>query len=231
MSPKKLPRLPPTSVVLIKGELSKDDLNTFNAMLTELDYMLTQASRVFRDSSYGGRHGQMLALDAACTFMERFALLRSKGLTTPLQVLKNALIALDSNNVQPCLKPKPKKGRATASMMNTIVRMRAIHSTEQLTRLGLAAPEADKAVARTLAKAGFKAGRGAGHITDRTIRGWREAAAADVSNDELLSAALSVVREDERNDPLFKLPKEQAISRINARLSNVISAWRGSDLS
>ena len=151
---------------------------TFNALYKGLD----EAKQLFESGRNNGRDGVIHAVESVLKFLEKSGPIRSHGLHVPLAALFNALMNLDDGVVLPILKKARRTGRGRASATRESIKGAVAFTVHGLHATGLQMPAAHKLVASALQKQEVKAERGRDQgVTARTVRGWCEDVAADVS--------------------------------------------------
>ena len=151
---------------------------TFNALYKGLD----EARQLFENGRNNGRDGVIHAVECVLKLLEKSDPIRSHGLHAPLVALFDALMNLDDGVVRPILKKAQRPGRGRASAMRESIKGTAAFTVHALRETGLQMRAAQASVARCLQKEGVTAERGrARRIAARTVRGWCEDVAADVS--------------------------------------------------
>jgi hypothetical protein len=152
-----------------------------DAPLPALVEGLREAERLFLAGEHGGREGAIHALETVVKFLLRVPDVAEKSLQAPLAALLSALMNLDNGARPAMLKPKSSPGRARASALADGAIGSAVFTVNRLRRTGLSAPEAHREVAAIVRETGVTASRGRDRaVTERTVRGWCEAADADI---------------------------------------------------
>jgi hypothetical protein len=161
-------------------QITAADLETLNAGLRYFFSDLHRASNLFHQSGDSGRRGAIKALAAAWRLIALFKQPFAQLLHVPILHLQDALVALDGNTVSPMLRPLRRSGRGSSTGIYAALRGCVAGTVERLVRAGLEPRQARDQVAKALVKLGVRPERGKGPTTERTIRGWCEAIAADV---------------------------------------------------
>ena len=161
---------------------SVEQLTAIEAAFNALYEGLVEAKQLFDNGRNEGREGAIHAVETVLKFLEKSGPIRSHGLHVPLAALFNALMNLDDGVVLPILKKARRTGRGRASAMRESIKGAVAFTVHGLHATGLQMPAAHKLVASALQKQEVKAERGRDQgVTARTVRGWCEDVAADVS--------------------------------------------------
>jgi hypothetical protein len=161
---------------------SVEDLAALAEAFNALYKGLIEAKQMFDGGRNGGREGAIHAVETVLKFLEKSGPIRSHGLHVPLAALFNALMNLDDGVVLPILKKARRTGRGRASATRESIKGAVAFTVHGLHATGLQMPAAHKLVASALQKQEVKAERGRDQgVTARTVRGWCEDVAADVS--------------------------------------------------
>jgi hypothetical protein len=151
-----------------------------SSALDQLFVALEAALKVHVSDARHGRAGMILALEAVSKFINSVPKAKRKRLDWPLLNIRAALIELDDGNTSIVLAPNKRNGgRTSEGRTRAALQVAAVRVAKAIVEVGYPTLEADKLVARELEKAGFKAGRGIGHVTPRTIRTWRNRASTE----------------------------------------------------
>jgi hypothetical protein len=156
------------------------DLEKLNTGLGFFFSYLRNASEIFHRSEDQGRHGAIIALDAAWRLVALFKQPFSENLFLPLLHLRDALGKLDEGTVASMLKPVRHRGRTTSTGARAALRGHAAGTVQRLVEAGLSLKDARALVAKALNELGVRPERGSGQTTARTVRTWCEEVAADV---------------------------------------------------
>jgi hypothetical protein len=161
--------------------LTARDLETLNAALRFFFADLRHAWKLFQESKEGqGRAGAIWALGAMWRLIALFQQPFADNLHVPILRLQDALRALNDNEVEPMLKPLPRRGRAQSTGSRAALRGCTAGAVARLMQAGVTKPEACAQVAKVLTVLGVRPERGRGQITATTVRHWCDAVAADV---------------------------------------------------
>jgi hypothetical protein len=164
------------------GSASKQQLAAIEDAFNALYAGLVEAKRLFEEGSNGGREGAIHAIESVLKFLECSTAVQSYGLHAPLVALFDAMMNLDNGVVRPILQRVPHSGRSRASAVRESIKGAIAFTVDRLCTTGLPVTSARKLVARTLKEVVLTAERGRHPtVTERTIRGWCEDVAADVS--------------------------------------------------
>jgi hypothetical protein len=204
---------------------SKAQLAAIESAFNNLYAGLVEAKRRFETGSNGGREGAIHAIESVLKFLEGSAVVRSNGLHAPLVALFDSLMNLDDGVVRPILQKVPHSGRGRASAMRESIKGTVAFTVDRLCASGLPIARARKLVARTLKEVGLDAERGRHPaVTERTIRGWCEDVAADVSRKGEAAQTFARLQADvslaNGSDP------PSVRRELLARLSNLICGTR-----
>jgi hypothetical protein len=164
--------------------------------LNTLSQDLEEANRLFHTGQNGGREGTIHAVEAVTRYLMTTPQLVGK--LSVLPVLQSALMSLDDGHTEPLLKATTKTGRARAGAIRECVVGNAVFTVQRLERTGMLTSQALAAVAAELNQVGIVTSRGRyTRVTARTVRGWRERVAQDVSGVAATTVGLleSIVRE------------------------------------
>jgi hypothetical protein len=196
--------------------------NAFNKLYAGL----VNAKQLFESGHNNGREGAILALESVLKFLETSTVVQLYALHAPLAVLFDALMNLDDGVVRPILQTVPRSGRGSASAMRESIKGVVAFTVHRLCTTGVPAADARKFVARTLKEVGLSAERGRyPAVTERTIRGWCEDVAADVSRRR---EAAQTFDELQRDIPLASGSDPTPIRRdLLAQLRELICRTRG----
>ena len=179
------------------GAPSKEQLAAIEGAFNKLYAGLVEAKRLFETGSYGGREGAIHAIESVLKFLELSTVVRFHGLHAPLVTLFDALMNLDDGVVRPILQRVPHSGRSRASAMRESIKGAVAFTVYRLRATGLPATSARRLVARTLKEVGLTAERGKHPaVTERTIRGWYEDVAADVSRKREATQTFAMLQAD-----------------------------------
>jgi hypothetical protein len=159
----------------------------------ELFSKLRQAAELRREAKH--RPAAIGAVRAISQFLARFE--GDTTMTTSFLSLESALLALDKGVVEPLLEHTRSPGRGWNSMDREFVIGAAVITVQHLRWAGLTASQAHSAVAHTLHKAGFRAGRGSRPVEPRTVRHWCAQVAEDVGRHTLLARFVNEILLDE----------------------------------
>jgi hypothetical protein len=184
------------------GGPTKEQLVPIEAAFNELYKGLVEAKQLFDQTNE--REAAIHALECVLKFLEKSSKVQSYGLHAPLVALFDALMSLDDGEVRPILKKALRTGRGRASALRDSIKGAAAFTVKALHATGLPMPAAYKQVARLLQKAGVTAERGRYQgITVRTVRGWCEDVAADVSRQGEAAQTFDLLQKEVQalNDP------------------------------
>jgi hypothetical protein len=156
------------------------NLEILNSGLHSLFTDLRQARFYFQNGEGNGRGGAVTALGALWRFITLFEAPRAEMLHMPILDLQQALAALEYNNVSPMLKPVRRPGRPKSSDTREALKGCVAGIVQLLLQAGMTPPDAHLLVAKALGKLAVRPERGAGNITDTTVRHWCDEVAADV---------------------------------------------------
>src|SRR5262249_2719790 len=133
--------------------------------------------------------------------------------------LLNALVSLEDGQVLQLLKPRKRQrgeGSAPASTAKARAVAAAVLAVHRLCETGMKRGEAYERVAKVCREVGLKRSRsgkgGPGQgleVTARTVRGWREEAAADVGRHSVTAQTFDLLQS--------QTPKTQAIAQLIAQ--------------
>jgi hypothetical protein len=166
----------------VGGGPSAEDLAALEAAFNALYKGLVEAKQLFESGRNNGREGAIYAVESVLKFLEKSGSVLSYGLHAPLVELFNALMNLDDGEVRPILKKARRTGRGRASAMRESIRGAVAFTVHALHASGLQMPDARSLVADALQRQEVKAKRGRDQgVTARTVRGWCEDVATDVS--------------------------------------------------
>ena len=207
------------------GAPSKEQLAAIEGAFNELYAGLVEAKRVFETGDNGRREGAIHAIESVLKFLERSTVVRLHGLHAPLVALFDALMNLDDGVIQPILQRVPHSGRSRASAIRESIKGAVAFTVDRLCSTGLPVARARKLVSRTLKEVGLAPERGKNPaLTERTIRGWCEDVAADVSRKGEAAQTFARLQADvslaHGSDPL-SIRRE-----LVARLSDLIRGTR-----
>jgi len=161
---------------------SAEDLAALRGAFNGLYKGLIEAKQLFDSGRNEGREGAIHAVESVLKFLEGLTPIRCYGLHAPLVELFNALMNLDDGEVRSILKKAPRTGRGRASAVRESIKGAVAFTVYALHATGLPVPAAHKLVASALKKQGVTTERGRDQgVTARTVRGWCEDVAADVS--------------------------------------------------
>jgi hypothetical protein len=161
---------------------SAKDLAAIKGAFNALYKGLIEAKQLFDSGRNEGREGAIHAVESVLKFLEGLTPIRSYRLHAPLVELFNALMNLDDGEVRPILKKARRTGRGRASAVRESIKGAVAFTVHALHATGLQTPAAHKLVASAVQKQGVMPERGRKQeVTARTIRGWCEDVAADVS--------------------------------------------------
>jgi hypothetical protein len=158
--------------------ITEADLETLNLGLHFLFADLREAQRRFK-AEEDGRLGAFTALGAVWRFIILFKAPHSEALQVPFIRLQDALASLERNLVEPMLKPRPRRGRASSSHARAVLRGNAAGTVSLLEPI-IGRDQAYQAVAKQLKELGIRPERGSGEVTTGTVRHWCEEVAGDV---------------------------------------------------
>jgi hypothetical protein len=156
---------------------------------------LRHAARLRRGGK--DREAAIQVVSAASRFIARFERDTDADLTASFLSLESALMALDKGVVEPLLKRTVSRGRGWNSADREFVIGAAVIAVQHLRWAGLTAAQAHSAVAHTLHKAGFRAGRGSRPVEPRTVRHWCAQVAEDVGRHTQLARYVNDMLLDE----------------------------------
>ena len=163
---------------------SAEDVAALGATFNALYKGLIEAKQVFDSGRNEGREGVIHAVETVLKFLAKSGPIRSHGLHAPLAALFDALMSLDDGVVLPILKKARRTGRGRASAMRESIKGAVAFTAYALHATGQSVPAAHKLVASALQKQGVTTERGRDQgVTTRTVRGWCEDVAADVSRE------------------------------------------------
>jgi len=194
----------------LKEIISANDLPKLNHALSILFADLRHASSHFRDRGDNGRLGAAVALGAVWRFVVLFEQPLAECLHLPLLKLQNALVGLENNQVEPIIRPVPRKGRSSSSDARAALKGHAAGTVERLRKAGIPRAEALNRVAKTLAKLGVTPERGSGHVTATTIRHWCGTVAEDVARSGTAATVFDSMFTTQEEARFAKLPSRQA---------------------
>jgi hypothetical protein len=197
------------------------DLEKLNTGLGFLFSYLRGASDIFRRSADGGRHGAIIALDAAWRFIALFEKPYAEILFVPFLHLQDALRMLDEGAVSPMVKPVRRRGRSRSSDVRAALRGRAAGCVAQLAEAQISLENAHALVAEGLVKLGVRRERGvrvkrdseeitSAEITATTVRHWCEDVAADVGRHGAAAIVYHGMFTDDERQKFSSLPSNQA---------------------
>lgn len=207
--------------------LTPKHLPKLNALLSQVEQGLRVAQRSYKTGEHGGRAGACGALLTVQMMLGHFAMFDGKDLTTPLEALFNALVALNNNNQLPMLKPIPKPGSPLPSHIRTMVEGLAIATVERLLEVGQPLDVACKMVADILVQHGVKGLKSKDVISARTVKNWKQRAAEDVAMQSLLAnmkETFVAARE------LLDDPDENPVLLALEHLETALQVYRPSDI-
>jgi hypothetical protein len=159
------------------------DLEKLNRGLGFFFSYLRGASEVFYQSKYGGRHGAIMALNAAWRLVALFKQPSSENLFLPLLHLSTGARAA--------------------------LRGHAAGTVQRLVEAGLSLKDARTRVAKALNKLGVRPERGSGQTTARTVRTWCEEVAADVGRRTGAAIVYDGMFTDEERQKFSRLQSDQ----------------------
>jgi hypothetical protein len=190
---------------------------------------LREASELYRKSLNGGRDGAFHAVKAVTAFLMLFDRVNTERLQAPLALLANALKALDSNMVEPMMRPLPSSGRAPASDARRSMKGVAAYVVRRLQDIGIDRAAACKDVATQLVACDVKPDRGSGKITGRTVREWCNANGADVGRRGDLAQTFDILLADPQNNEFDALPSKEARRLLLDRLVKIARQTRANE--
>jgi hypothetical protein len=206
------------------------DLAHLNEGLRWLLCELREATELHRSSVHGGRAGALHAVKTMTAFLMLFDTVNKEGLQAPLALLADALKSLDSNMVEPMMKPLPHSGRAPASDARRSMKGVAAYVVRRLQDFGIDRATACKDVATQLAACDVKPDRGSGKMTARTIREWCDAGDADVGRrGDLAQTIDGLLADPQINNELDALTPKEARRRLLDRLASVARRTRANE--
>lgn len=207
--------------------LTQKDLPKLNALLSEVERGLRNAHRNYKTGEYAGRTGACAALLTVQMLLGHFEMFDGRDLTTPLEALFNALIALNNNNQLPILKPVAKPGSPPPSNIRTMIEGLAIATVDRLLELDQPLDVACQMVADILVQHDVKALKSKKAISARTVKNWKQRAAEDVAMQTMLAnmrgvfaAAREFLDDPEENPTLLALEQ----------LETALQTYRSSDI-
>jgi hypothetical protein len=227
---KKSPPASQSNFGTIPDPIGPDDLARLNEGLAWLFVELREANNRYHNGTDGGRDAAIVAIRATTAFLMLFSGVDKESLFTPLAFLANALTALNSNVVEPMLKPLPSRGRAPASEGRQSFKGFVTYTVCRLQDFGMDDKSSRRVVAKQLKMLGIKPDRGSGDLTARTLREWRQAIAADVGRHSDAAKTLDSLLADAENETLNKLSREEAIQAMLNKLAYVTKQVRAGDL-
>jgi hypothetical protein len=168
-----------------EASLSPQDIEDLKAAFDFLYCGLREAKRRFETGDDSGRDGAIHAVETVVKFLSGFEPVVAEALHTPLARLFTDLMALNDGTRSAILAPSPTSGRTRANAGYDALKGIAVFTVRRLEATGMRPTEARKIVAETLNKLNIRPARkgssgGSGRITERSLRAWREAIAADV---------------------------------------------------
>lgn len=215
------------------SHLTAQHLPALNRLFRDLTRGLRIGLEQYRSGENGGRDGAVLSLHIIAHVLVGHKVIRDEGLLVPLIALANALDALAQNNILPLVRPPRRSGRAASSDLGSAIQAQAVCTVLRLQEFGVKPAAACELVAAVVKRTGLKPSRIGSPVADqvpsitgRTIRNWRERAAA--GNADTLTAAVQMF--SEKQIDLDHLSKEQAQEKLLENLGYVISIFRGRDL-
>jgi hypothetical protein len=214
----------------IPDPIRSTDRARLNEGLAWLFGELREGHNLFRIGTDGGREGAVVEIKAITAFLMLFRAVDKENLIAPLAMLANALMALNSNVVEPMLRPVPRSGRPPASAGRQSLQGVAVYTVRRLQEFGVDDKSSRSIVAKELRMLGIKPHRGSGNTTARTIREWREAILADVGHHSDAAKTLDGLLTDTDNKKLDKLPREKAIEGLLNKLAHVAKQVRAGEL-
>jgi hypothetical protein len=158
-----------------------------------------------------------------------FRTVSNEGLQAPLALLTDALEALNSNQVEPMMKPVTRSGRALASGGRQSMKGVVAYVVRRLQDIGINRVAACREVAAQLLACGVSPDRGSGKITARTVREWCDATAADVGRRGYAAQTFDDLFADLQNREIDALPPEKVRRELLDRLANVARRMRANE--
>lgn len=207
--------------------LTSEDLPKLNALLDQVEQGLKAAQRSYMTGEYAGRTGACAALLTVQMLLGHFEMFDGRDLTTPLEALFNALIALNNNNQLPILKPIAKPGSPPPSQIRTLIEGLAVATVDRLLELDQPLDVACKMVADILVQYGVKALKSKKVISERTIKNWKQRAAEDVAMQTMLANMRGIFVSARE---LLDDPDENPVLLALEQLETALQAYRSSDI-
>jgi hypothetical protein len=201
---------------------SAGDLPKLNQALEFLFADLRHASELFHQPGDDGRAGAAAALGAMSRFVMLFERPLAESLQAPMLRLHAALSALNGNKVEPIVKPVARRGRSDSSAARLALKGASAGTVRRLLDIGIARPDAFRAVSNQLKKIGVRPERGPGDITDTTIRHWCNTVAADVSRTGAAATVHDSMFTAEENARFAAMPRDEAQAFALASLADFI---------
>jgi hypothetical protein len=214
---------------ILPDNIGSDELTYLNEGIHFLFHELREAAELHRSGINGGRDGVSHAVRTVTAFLMLFRTVNNEGLQAPLALLADALEALNSNLIEPMMKPVTRSGRAPASAGRQSMKGVVAYVVRRLQDIGINRELACRDAAAQLLACGVGPDRGSGKITARTVREWCDATGADVGRRSHAAQTFDGLFADLQNMEIDALLPNKARRLLLDRLANVARRMRAND--